>query len=79
MQWRRWKSAPALFLMLALASCIRVLPPPAAISDASASLAEVTLRPWLVDRQLGCEDAGAADSSFVESRLTLFVARRMKR
>ena len=63
MNWRRWKSAPVLLAVLALAACARVSPPPVT----SAVMAGLSAGPPLAALGMAEDDADTALASFVES------------
>lgn len=68
MNRRRWRSASALLLVLALAACARVTPPVAPLPAATTALAAgISAGPSLASLGLNEADASAALASFVES------------
>ncbi|QIG53865.1 murein transglycosylase A [Altererythrobacter sp. BO-6] len=68
MNRRRWRSASALLLVLALPACARVTPPVTPLPAATTALAAgITAGPSLASLGLNETDASAALASFVES------------
>lgn len=68
MNRRRWRSASALLLVLALAGCARVTPPVAPLPAATTAFAAgISAGPSLASLDLNEADASAALASFVES------------